>query len=567
MSEIKSDIIELRIANEKTTLTDRLTDRLSDWFSPILVKETRQALKSRQFFWTFFLLLAAIAVWTMIGLTFNNQSRGISNAGPTLLTGYWAILGFPLGIVIPFGAYRSLAREFEDGTIQLVSVTTMKAWQIVAGKLGSSMLQMVIYVSVLAPCVAFTYLLRGLGIPQIAVGMSVCISGCFALSCIALFMAGATKSRIFGVAMSIVLIVIQFLIYIFWIAFAGALAFSEIVFFAQAEGFFLTAGLISVLVSTGLLLFAAATSLISFDADNRSTIVRVMMLVQQTLFIAWSVSLMCFAMFPEQPVVFAFVTAHYWMIMGFILAGEKPELSARVRRSIPTTFFGKSFLSFLFPGPGRGLIFCVANIWFCGATFFLLYYFGFNWFPEPAVRNANLGTPTRSFFVGNDFQNTATGVISVCIYSSFFISFVYLLCAVLRRGRAKVNGGVSFASGLLVVLFATGGSLLYHYNFREIGWRDEWTMDQIFNWYWTSIEITDSGFNAIPKVLALFVATAMGAVVVISLIFASQELLVGKTLTPTLVELDREKEKKIDAPPKGETIDEIFGELKEPADS
>ena len=74
----KSEDIELRIAVEKNHYIDRIVDQFSDWCSPILVKETRQALKSRQFFWTFFLLLAAIALWTMIGLTTVKKSLALA---------------------------------------------------------------------------------------------------------------------------------------------------------------------------------------------------------------------------------------------------------------------------------------------------------------------------------------------------------------------------------------------------------------------------------------------------------------------------------------------------------
>ena len=51
---------DIRIAQEKTTWLDRAVDRGSEWFSSILVKEARQALKSRQFIVTFFLLLLAV---------------------------------------------------------------------------------------------------------------------------------------------------------------------------------------------------------------------------------------------------------------------------------------------------------------------------------------------------------------------------------------------------------------------------------------------------------------------------------------------------------------------------
>ena len=42
-------------------------EKWGDWCNPILVKETRQALKSRQFVITFSLLLLAALSWTIVG--------------------------------------------------------------------------------------------------------------------------------------------------------------------------------------------------------------------------------------------------------------------------------------------------------------------------------------------------------------------------------------------------------------------------------------------------------------------------------------------------------------------
>ena len=118
----------MRIAPEKTNWLDRRIENVSEWFSSILVKESRQALKSRQFLWTFFLMLIVVATWTLFALSYlySEMASNSVASGPFLLGGYWMILGFPLAIIIPYSAYRSLAREFEDGTLQMVSITTLR---------------------------------------------------------------------------------------------------------------------------------------------------------------------------------------------------------------------------------------------------------------------------------------------------------------------------------------------------------------------------------------------------------------------------------------------------------
>ncbi len=113
--------IDLRIATDKTAWLDRFGDRASEWLSPIVVKELRQTLKSYQFVWTFFLLLAAVLLWTLIGWTANQPVDYYTEVGPALLIGYFWILGFPLGIVIPFAAYRSLAKPWSSPSCTAMS--------------------------------------------------------------------------------------------------------------------------------------------------------------------------------------------------------------------------------------------------------------------------------------------------------------------------------------------------------------------------------------------------------------------------------------------------------------
>ena len=40
---------------------------------------------------------------------------------------YYAILAFPLAVVVPYAAFRSLAAEREDNTYDLLSITTLQA--------------------------------------------------------------------------------------------------------------------------------------------------------------------------------------------------------------------------------------------------------------------------------------------------------------------------------------------------------------------------------------------------------------------------------------------------------
>src|SRR5690349_13670519 len=115
---------------EPPSLWDTLDVRLdtaSDWLSPILVKEARQSLKSLQFLVIFSLVLVCSWAWSFFPL-----DDGYSMlAGTVRLMGYFVILAFPLLVVVPFLAFRSLAVEREDGTYELLTVTSLSPDQIV----------------------------------------------------------------------------------------------------------------------------------------------------------------------------------------------------------------------------------------------------------------------------------------------------------------------------------------------------------------------------------------------------------------------------------------------------
>src|SRR5262245_58195819 len=110
---------------------ETLLDRAGDRLNPILVKEARQAMKSRQFVVTFSLLLVFVWLWTVLFISFGVPAIFYAPVGPSVLIGYYVVLSVPLLIVVPYAAFRSLAAEREDGTFELLSITALSSRQIV----------------------------------------------------------------------------------------------------------------------------------------------------------------------------------------------------------------------------------------------------------------------------------------------------------------------------------------------------------------------------------------------------------------------------------------------------
>ena len=185
---------------------ERVLTRLGDFLNPILVKETRQALKSSQFTFTFVLVLVACWLVTIGGVAYIGPGIYYSAAGGSLFICYFGILAVALGIVVPYAAFRSLAAEREDNTYDLLTITTLKPWQIISGKLGSSVVQMAVYYSAIAPCLAFTYLLRGIDVPTIVMLLLYAFLGSLGLSMVGLLLATLTKQRVGQIFLSVAFI-------------------------------------------------------------------------------------------------------------------------------------------------------------------------------------------------------------------------------------------------------------------------------------------------------------------------------------------------------------------------
>ncbi|TWT48864.1 hypothetical protein [Botrimarina hoheduenensis] len=345
------------------TRLDALISWLGEGLNPILVKETRQALKSRQFTLWFVLLLVACWITTVGGVALVGPSIYYVSAGGYLLRVYYAVLLLPLTVVIPFNAFRSLTAEQEENTRDLLEVSTLTPWQVVNGKLGSAVLQMLMYLSALAPCIAFTYLLRGVDLLTIGLLLLYAVLASIGLSMIGLLLAATNKQRRGQNFLAVV--------------FAGGLFFAFSTIFAMSMAameldpgersspafFWIHLGLLSLYATTFGIVYVATAGLCTFSSANRSTPLRVALVIQQAVFIAW-----CAGMIATSPAVgdgllaIVFTASIYWFVAGAVLTSEPAELSQRVRRRLPQSLVGRALFSWFCPGPASGYIFAITNL-------------------------------------------------------------------------------------------------------------------------------------------------------------------------------------------------------------
>jgi hypothetical protein len=344
---------------------DSWIERFGDRLNPILVKETRQALKSRQFSITFGLLLAASLLVSLGGVALAGPGLDYRSAGREFFLGYFVVLAFAVFVVVPFGAYRSLSTEQDERTFELLSISALKPRQIVAGKLLSAIIQMFIYYSAIAPYMGFTILLKGIDVPSIMVVLLCSALVSIGLCMIGLLLASLAKGRGWQVFVSVALITA--------LLFATVMSFFAVTSMVMFVGPMLRdmtfwTGMLTVvcMYTTYLALaFQVSTAQLTFESDNRSSRIRVMLVLQFLTALAWTAYWWVTQPPANEFQVLAFMSLLFfvhWFVAGAFLAAEGPGFSKRVARQVPRRRALRSVVALFFPGPGTGLGFLSSNL-------------------------------------------------------------------------------------------------------------------------------------------------------------------------------------------------------------
>jgi len=498
---------------------DRLA-RLSDWFNPILVKETRQALRSWQFTLTFILLLVACWVVTIGGVALIGPSIYYAAGGGELLRAYYAILSLPLLVVVPFAAFRSLAAEREDNTYDLLSITTLRPRQIIGGKLASSIVQMTVFFSAITPCLAFTYLLRGVDAPTIALLLAYTFLASLGLSMLGLLLATLARQRYGQLVLSVGFVAL--LLYGFAKAqeFAGWLVQFGYELYAVGNFWIMNLFGATFYATTLALAYLAAAAMITFAAENRSTPLRIAMLVQQATLIGWvAYAWIAFEYNATGVLILGIPSGCYWFAMGSMLNGEQAQMSRRVMRRLPQTVLGRVFLTWLNPGPSSGFMFAVANLTAIAVLCFAAEAIG-DW--------SGSGNPGGSGFV-----------YFVVIGWSYVVAYLGLGCLVVALLR-KITEVTMFASVLLhLLLLLAGSGIPCSIQWMSLDLQNKpYSYLQVTNPVWTLEYILE--FSPVPEepVLAVIVPAAAICLLLLNLPGMVREIERVRTALPARVTED-----------------------------
>lgn len=336
----------------------KATGWIDDHMNPIVVKELRQAVKSRFVVSVLMLMLTLLMIILAVVLMEQDSRRGFDeDAGAQLFVVFQSILLATCMLFVPVYVGVRLAAERSSATSDLIYVTTIKPSSIVWGKLLAGMVVTALTFSACAPFMVITYLLRGIDLPTIL----------FILGLDVLIVLAATQLAIFVGTMPIGWPVKAILG-------LGLVGLSLLGFFGMIEivDELLRSGIGSAMddsdfwvgmsVSTGLwlaavaMIFVLSVSMISPPTANRALLPRLYFTF------VWLASFIGF--FILSVTVDAVEPMLIWLIMMFIIlmlaaimsASEREVLGPRLRRGIPRLWLLRIPAFFFYSGTAGGLL-------------------------------------------------------------------------------------------------------------------------------------------------------------------------------------------------------------------
>lgn len=333
-----------------------VSKRVDDALNPIVVKEARQAVRSR--FVTavllVFLALQLVVVWLYV--LFNPDLASELSGGRDVTSILFCILVCSCMIFVPIYSGVRLAWERSAVQMDLMFTTTVSPGAVIRGKMVNAMLLTGLIYSVCAPFMTFAYLLRGVDLPTVffllAMGLlSIALTVQFALfvACIPTSILAKVFLGLFSLAVILYMTVA--------ILVTGFAYFMGGFFFGPSpSGWEFWTAMATLAMSTLLtigLLYVFSVAVLSPPSANRMLPVRIYIvgawLVLGIVSALWKyVGGSDAAMLP-----WAAISVAFFSIWFAVAVSERSAWGARVRRRIPKRLLARA-VAFLFTSGSAG---------------------------------------------------------------------------------------------------------------------------------------------------------------------------------------------------------------------
>jgi hypothetical protein len=342
-------------------------EAVSDRVSPIVVKEIRQFVRSREFLASFATSLIIALLIAFFGST--QAVTGSRTAGATTFTTLTTCLAL-LGLaVVPLGAFTTLRTERLEQTLDLISLTTMSPRRIVVGKLGAQGVKLMTFFAIMTPFVATSFLLGGIDFVTILTAMATVFLASMWVASAALFVSTMFQSRLMsGLALGLVGIGV-FIVYtagrslLLAFRFGGIAPFSPLGTSTMPWWRFGTLVVFGLMTMTNLVLLAE--SRLTLPTENRVSALRVGLLAQFLLIVAHALVSRFGPGYVASSTLqaFTFVGAlHLALVAAFAVTEGTGASNPRV--AMPPWLRRWPFLSAVFgPGAGRAALYVLLQMW------------------------------------------------------------------------------------------------------------------------------------------------------------------------------------------------------------
>lgn len=348
-----------------------------DRLGAILVKEARQAVRSRFVVSVQFLFLAVLLV--ALGTVLLNGKGGgelSRDEGRDTFVMLNVMLHAVCVVCVPLYTGVRLAAERGEANVDLMFSTTIRPWSVVLGKLGSGILVGLLAASACAPFMVLCYFLRGVDLPSIL----------FSLAVDLVFLVVATLSAVFIGALPVGAVVKGIVSLVYLSLAVGSVrgvgyeithamvregGFSSL--WRHSEGRVALAIALAIFAAVSGLLFMLSAAMIAPATSNRALPVRVYLTVLWVLSAAGAGLVLTNHSMREAGQVLAFGFAVCWSIifgLGILVAGsERDALGPRLAREIPAHPFRRRLAFFFYSGATGGLLWtlCMAGATLGGA--------------------------------------------------------------------------------------------------------------------------------------------------------------------------------------------------------
>lgn len=446
-----------------------LLDRMDDLLNPIVVKELRQAVKSRIVIAALMLFLLLELVILLLSLSWD-QNRMMDTMNLQIGRRIFEFLqGILLGtclLLIPTYAGIRLASEHSDTNVDLLFISTLRPRGIIAGKLQASIVLILLIFSACAPFMTFTYLLRGIDVPSILLLLVLDFLVVLLATQGAIFV-GAIPANT-GLKLMLGLAGLGVLVTLFGSILGFSIELLDLGLGSRMDTleFWLIAGaVVLAIVATMGLLFTWSVAIVSPPSANRALPVRLYMLG------FWLIT----------GIVAALLTRHFrspaalyiweWPIMALLCAqivvsiNEREQWGLRVRRTIPRFGLLRAPVFLLYSGAAGGVMLWLLLI---GLTLLFLHVPLNSWIESsPFVDRFETELGSRTTFT----------LLLIALYTFDYSMTAVWLRSVLLVGRLKAT----FTWMLALILWGLGSTLpflaLFLFN------NQEWRMGQVSPWW------------------------------------------------------------------------------------